>query len=105
MPKVLSQADIGGVLARTRLKRAGGSLVVTVPASARNLLSLTEGQEVDVSVEGGRVVLDPVGRGTRTVRPPRYTLDELIADRDPAVALSDEERAWHDETAVGHETW
>ena len=33
----------GGVLASTRLKRAGGSLVIVVPAAARNLLGLAAG--------------------------------------------------------------
>lgn len=105
MTKALSHSDGGQVLARTRLKRAGGSLIVTVPASARNLLSLTEGQEVDVTVEAGRVVLEPVGRTTAHVRPPRYRLADLIADADPAAMPSDDERAWQDEPPKGRETW
>ena len=105
MTKALSHSDRGQVLARTRLKRAGGSLIVTVPASARNLLSLTEGQEVDVSVEAGRVVLEPVGRAARHVRPPRYRLADLIADADPAAMQSADERAWQDEPPKGRETW
>ena len=94
------------VLARTKLKRAGGSLVVTVPAAARNLLNLAEGQEVAISVEGSRVVLEPVPRAeNRPARRPKYTLAELVADAQPNVELSEAERVWHDEPPKGGESW
>jgi len=95
-----------GVLAKTTLKRAGGSLVVTVPASARNLLELTEGQEMSVSVVGSAVVFEPTPKPrSMHVRRPKYTLDELVADANPDAGLSDEERAWQDEPPVGREVW
>lgn len=94
------------VLAHTRLKKAGGSLVMTVPAVARSLLQLTEGQEMAVSVEGNRVVLEAVASDRpMRVRRPKYTLDQLIEGADPAAQLSDEERAWHDAAPMGRETW
>lgn len=105
MTKAIGQTEYPGVLSRTRLKRAGGSLVVTVPASARNLLALSEGQEMDVSVEDGRVVLEPVGRPTHKVRSPRYTLEELIADVEPDARTSDADHIWLDEPPKGREVW
>lgn len=90
-----------GFLAKTRLKKAGGSLVMTVPAPARNLLHLTEGQEMAVTVEGSRVVMEPM-RETK-VRPPKYTLEELLAQCDFDAPYSDEERAWLDEPPMGRE--
>lgn len=102
----MANSRASGTLAKTRLKRAGGSLVVTVPASARNLLNLTEGQEMSVSVVGSTVVLEPIptARPLRA-RPPKYTLDELVATANLDADLSDEERAWHDVPPVGRETW
>jgi antitoxin ChpS len=95
-----------GFLAKTRLKKSGGSLVMTVPAPARNLLHLTEGQEMAVSVEGSKVIMEPVpvGRPVRARRP-KYTLDELVAGMNPDVPLTDEERAWMDEPPAGREIW
>ncbi|MBN9308894.1 antitoxin [Devosia sp.] len=93
------------VLAHTRLKKAGGSLVVTVPAAARRLLHLSDGQEMAVSVEGSKVVLVPVvEEKSMHARRPKYTLDELLAESRPA-ELTEEERAWHDGLPVGQESW
>lgn len=95
-----------GFLAKTRLKKAGGSLVMTVPASARNLLNLAEGQEMAVSVEGTRVIAEPVSSAKpMRVRRPKYTLDELVAGMNPDAPLTDEERAWMDEPPMGREIW
>lgn len=95
-----------GFLAKTRLKKAGGSLVMTMPAAARNLLNLTEGQEMVISVEGSRVVMEPLPTAQpQRVRRPKYTLDELLADTSSGTGLSDEERAWHDAPPVGREIW
>ena len=101
-----ASASATGLLAKTRLKKSGGSLILTMPASARNLLQLTEGQEMAVSVVGSAVVLEPLPK-TRPmrVRRPKYTLDELVADADVDAALSDEERDWQDEPALGREIW
>ena len=94
-----------GFLTRTRLRRTGGSLVMVVPAPARDLLDLAEGQEVLVSVEGGKVVMQPVmgAKGTR-VRRPKYTLDQLVAgmETEPAAPT---ERDWMDAPPAGRETW
>jgi antitoxin ChpS len=95
-----------GVLAKTRLKKAGGSLVVTVPAAARRLLNLSEGQQMAISVEGSKVVLEAIsGEAPMRVRQPKYTLDELLAGTEEVAQLNDEERAWHDAEPVGRETW
>lgn len=79
------------------LKKAGGSLVMTVPAAARNTLHLHEGQEMAVTVEGERLVLEPA------VKRRKYTLDDLLAQCDFDTPYSDEERAWLDAPPVGRE--
>jgi len=94
-----------GVLGKTTLKRAGGSLVVTVPAAARNLLRLTEGQDLSVTVEGNRVIMEPMSTAPVPVRRPKYTLDELLAYANPEAPMTEDERAWQDAAAVGREIW
>lgn len=95
----------GGILATTRLKKAGGSLIVTVPASARNLLQLTEGQEMAISVEGSKVIMEPVASvESWRARKPKYTLDELVAGTKPTHEV-DEDRSWMDAPPAGRETW
>ena len=80
------------------LKKAGGSLIVTVPARARDALHLSAGQEMLVAVEGNRLVLE-VSRRSR----PKYSIDELIAKCDPSAPYPDGAREWIDAPAVGRE--
>src|SRR5688500_15656787 len=49
-------APAAGFVDTVRLKKSGGSLVMTVPASARKRLGLTEGQDMAISVRGTKVV-------------------------------------------------
>ncbi len=81
----------------TTLKKAGGSLVMTVPASVRDALELSEGQRLSVVVDNGRMVLEPT-KPRKT-----YSLDELIAQCDFEQPYSEEERAWLDAPPVGRE--
>ena len=99
-------AGSGAFLAKTRLKKSGGSLVATMPAAARNLLQLSEGQEMAVTVEGSKVIMEPIPTaGTMRVRRPKYTLDDLLAASDPDAPMTEEEKAWHDAPPVGREVW
>lgn len=94
------------VTANTTLKKTGGSLVMTLPAAIRKALSLAAGTEMAVTVEGSKVVMEPVtATVAQAVRRPKYTLDELLTGSDPDVAMTDEERSWHDAAPVGREIW
>lgn len=98
----------GGEYSTTsKLKRAGGSLVLTVPAAARDMLGLTEGQEMVVSVKGRQVIAEPVSAAAKSVkvRQPKYTLDELLEGYESDVPLSAEEKAWAYAPPVGNEVW
>jgi antitoxin ChpS len=98
----------GGEYSTTsKLKKAGGSLVLTVPAAARDMLGLTEGQEMIVSVKGRQVIAEPVSMTAKPIklRQPKYTLDELLEGYESYVPLSAEEKAWADAPAVGNEAW
>lgn len=98
----------GGEYSTTsKLKRAGGSLVLTVPAAARDMLGLTEGQEMVVSVKGRQVIAEPVSVAANPikVRRPKYTLDELLEGYESDAPLSVEEKAWAYARPVGNEVW
>ncbi len=70
MATTRGQATSKNFSTTSRLKKAGGSLVLTVPAAARNMLGLTEGQEMIVSVKGRQVIAEPVSQ--ETPKPSRY---------------------------------
>jgi antitoxin MazE len=58
-----------------RVSRWGNSLAIRLPKAAVASLLVREGEAVDLSIEGDRVVL----RAPR----PRYTLEELVAAMRP----------------------
>jgi len=80
----------------TNLRRVGGSVMLTVPPALLDLLHLQAGNAVGLSVDGGRLVVEPQAR-------PRYSLDELLAQCDSSLPLGDEEREWLDAPAIGNE--
>jgi antitoxin ChpS len=80
----------------TNLRKVGGSIMLAVPPAILDLLNLQAGAVVAVSVDGGRLVVEPH-------QPRRYTLDELLAQCDAAAALTSDERDWIDAGRVGRE--
>jgi antitoxin ChpS len=80
----------------TNLRKVGGSVMLAVPPAILDLLGLRAGATVGVSVDGGRLVVQPQQRQS-------YTLDELLAQCDPSVEMSQEEREWIDMKPVGGE--
>lgn len=61
---------------RVKVKKWGNSASVRIPAAVMTAAALDIDQTVDVREENGRVVIEPV-------RPPSYTLDELLAEMTP----------------------
>jgi antitoxin ChpS len=80
----------------TNLRKVGGSTMLAVPPAILDLLHLQAGATVDLDVEEGRLIVRPQ---TKT----RYTLDELLAQCDPAAPVTDEDREWIDMPPVGRE--
>ena len=80
----------------TNLRKVGGSVMLAVPPAILDLLHLHAGATVGVSVDGGRLVIEPKPR-------PHYTLDELLAQCGPAAEQTEEEREWLDAEPVGRE--
>lgn len=80
----------------TNLRRVGGSVMMAVPPSLLDLLHLRAGATVGISVDGGRLVVEPNPR-------PRYSLAELLAASDYSQPQPPEQREWVDAPAVGRE--
>ena len=80
----------------TSLRKVGGSVMLAVPPAILDLLRLTAGASVDVSVDGGRLIVEPQAR-------PRYTMADLLAASDYSQEQPPEEREWVDAPAVGRE--
>lgn len=94
-------ADQSEAVLTTTVKKAGGSLMVTVPAAVRDALQLVEGQELTVRIDAGRLVYETKRRRRR----PKYTLAELLAQCDVDQPYSEEEKAWLNAPPVGREIW
>jgi antitoxin ChpS len=80
------------------LRRAGGSLVLTIPKRHVRALGLTEGAQIGVSVDQGKLIAEPSARPA-----PRYRLEDLLAQCDPKAALTKEDEAWLNDRPVGGE--
>ncbi len=80
----------------TSLRKVGGSIMLAVPPAILDLLQLHAGAIVGLTVDRGRLVVEPRPR-------PRYSLDELLAQCDASAEVSEEDRAWLDGKPVGSE--
>jgi len=80
----------------TNLRKVGGSIMLAVPPAILEILHLRAGATVGVSVDRGRLVVEPQPRR-------RYTLAELLAASDYSQPQPPEEREWVDAPAVGRE--
>jgi antitoxin ChpS len=80
----------------TSLRKVGGSVMLTVPPAVLEQLKLAPGVRVGLDVQDGELVIKPRPR-------PRYKLAELLAQCDPDIDVTPEEREWLDAPAVGRE--
>ena len=80
----------------TKLRKVGGSVMLTVPPAFLDHLHLQVGATVGLVVDQRRLVVDP--------KPwQRYTLAELLAASDYSQPQSADRREWLDAAAVGNE--
>lgn len=77
------------------LRKVGGSVMLAVPPTVLEALKLRAGAKVDLTVDDGRLVIEPQPR-------PRYTLGELLA-QGVAARISAEDGKWLDTPPVGRE--
>ena len=84
-------------MATVTLRALGGSVVMSVPRQILSMLHLGAGSQVEVSVEAGRLVVEPKVK-------PRYTLSELLAKcTEENMASTPEDKEWLDSRPVGKE--
>ncbi|MGV1803922.1 AbrB/MazE/SpoVT family DNA-binding domain-containing protein [Agrobacterium vitis] len=77
-------------------RKVGGSVMVAVPPGLLDVLHLSVGTMVVMTVDSGRLVIEPQAR-------PRYTLEELLAQCDGSADVSAEDREWLRSEPVGEE--
>ncbi|HEX4810863.1 MAG TPA: antitoxin [Bryobacteraceae bacterium] len=80
----------------TNLRKVGGSIMLAVPPALLEILHLRPGAKVGLTVQSGRLVVEPQQR-------PHYTLDELLAQCNPKSRRSEQDREWLDDGMVGGE--
>jgi antitoxin component of MazEF toxin-antitoxin module len=87
----------------TTLKKLGGSLTAVIPAAARDSLQLAAETVMEVTVEGNRLILEPVQKPAR----PKYKLSQLLAEEKQAGInpLAEISETWTDASPVGREIW
>lgn len=81
---------------KTNLRKVGGSVMMAVPPAVLDMLKLAAGSTVAVTVDAGRLIVEPQYR-------PRYTLEELLAQCDADALITAEDREWLDAPTVGDE--
>jgi antitoxin MazE len=86
--------DIREVRVKTKIRKWGNSLGLRIPRSLASEAAVDDGSTVDITVEGGDLVIRPLRRR-------RYSLDELLA------GIDDENRHGEVSTGapVGNESW
>ncbi|AQX19773.1 AbrB/MazE/SpoVT family DNA-binding domain-containing protein [Bartonella sp. WD16.2] len=80
----------------TKLRKVGGSVMLSIPPALLDVLHLVENTEVGLTIDNGCLIVEPQVF-------PSYTLDELLAQCDPLADLYDEETKWLDAEPVGRE--
>ncbi len=80
------------------LRRAGGSLTLTIPRTFARTHGLAEGARIGVSVSEGKLIAEPAGDDR-----PRYTLEALLAECDKDAPLSLDDEAWLNDKPQGSE--
>ncbi len=80
----------------TSLRKVGGSVMLAVPPVILEMLHLAAGATVGVSIENGRLVIEPTTR-------PHYTLGELLAQCDASADIGSEDQQWLDNPPIGNE--
>lgn len=79
---------------RVEIQKWGNSLAVRIPKAIAVESKISQGSEVELTLEKGRVVLNPV-------KPPEYRLEELLA----GVSKDNLHEEVDTGEAVGREIW
>jgi antitoxin ChpS len=78
------------------LRSVGGSVMLTIPKAALDMLGLGVNDKVSLHIDAGRLLVEAKSR-------PKYTLADLIAQCDPNAEASDVIGKWDAAEPVGRE--
>ena len=82
------------------LKKYGNSTVAVMPPMVLKALQISAGQEMTLdTTSDGKIVLSKVSQ------PPKYKLEDLIAQCDLSAPQPDDMAKWDSITPVGNEVW
>lgn len=79
-----------------KLRRVGGSVMLSVPPAILDLLHLEAGSSVGLEVEGERLVVAPRVK-------PQYTMEQLLAECEGGKPSDVDDREWLDLPPAGRE--
>ena len=82
---------------KAKFRSVGGSVMVAIPPPVLQQLGLGANADVEVNVEGDRIVIEPQKRRGR------IGLAARLARCDLAIPAGEDERAWLDSPRVGRE--
>lgn len=78
------------------IRQSGGANIVSIPKAILKTLSLHVGSKLDLSIVDNKIVLTPVAE--------KQTLEDLLAGTPKEkLQLTNEDREWLQESAVGKE--
>jgi len=80
---------------KTNLRKVGGSVMLAVPPALLESAGLSEGSKVGVSLDGGRLVIEPDAHS--------YTLEELLSQCEASENFSPLETEWLESPTAGKE--
>jgi len=78
------------------LRRVEGSAILTILSVMLEAVGLADEAEVNISIDGDRLVLEQRNRRT-------YSLEELLAQCDSQFDFSPEDKEWLESVPVGKE--
>ena len=80
----------------TNLRKVEGSVMLVIPPGILDAVGLSDGTKVNISIDGDRLVVEQRSR-------PSYTLEELLAQCDPHLEFSPEDKEWFESASIGKE--
>lgn len=80
------------------LRNVGGSVMMAIPKSLLEGLGLAANTKVGLSLDHGRLVIEPHPK-------PKYTVAGMMAECDLTAPMSTQEREWQEMEPVGREVW
>jgi antitoxin ChpS len=82
---------------KTTIRKIGNSAGTILPSAILKKLKLTEGDTVEVSEDGKRIVIEP------SKSRPQYRLKDLLAQCDEEAMIPEDSKDWENAPPVGGE--